>query len=606
MNITDVTFNGVGFMLAGDGLAYVASALPAAASTGGGAQYADNSPWSSEVYEQFNLGVGFEDAGGGKMRYSTLDTSRLANTVLPQKSVEKSTTGFDAAANTYFTTYNAVEYAVNGLNLYRLDGGTTWTQVASLGGTADAQGIAAYDGWFHIARGGLEPYTAVDIGTLTTVTAGPYNAELVYAWGGWIFAAFGNQLFYAAGGNTDCNTVSPDPSILQVGGVGPGWVWTQIDLGPCDNLEVITGLQGMYVGSLSATRLFISTTRQLYMVLPGDIAVSGLLEWPFAGRDMTAWRNELYIPVSDGLTRYSPSGSTFQVGLDLNYGLPAAKRGPVLFQEGSPRGLLAAVQDTVYAYDGEGWRFIVDVDDTITGLHYTGVNDALYVAYGDKIVCVPLKPYGSQVQGPFELTGYLETGESYGGLRLLEKDYHEIVVNGVIPTGTSIKVEYSLDGGAYVEAGTVTADAQVLSFPCNGATRPKGKRMQLRVTLTTADENVTPELHAVVLRFLPYVVDRRRWTYTFNLPRDCLLDSCHNPVADYNQDTWRCAIEKAIGGVSPVAFVDYDGRQYSVAVTDWNYLLFNREAIAGAVKYDLHYTLSLLETCGDSFGTGCA
>ncbi|MGB0865027.1 MAG: 4-hydroxy-tetrahydrodipicolinate reductase, partial [Granulosicoccaceae bacterium] len=37
------------------------------------------------------------DAGGGKMRYSTLDTSRLANTVLPQKSVEKSTTGFDAA-----------------------------------------------------------------------------------------------------------------------------------------------------------------------------------------------------------------------------------------------------------------------------------------------------------------------------------------------------------------------------------------------------------------------------------------------------------------------------------------------------------------------------
>lgn len=577
-------------MLEGQGLALVSSALPAAVSTGGGEQYADNSAWSAEVLNEFNLGLGFEEAGGGKFRYGNLDTFRLGKTTLAQKRIDLTGLMGDA----YFTNYNGQTYAVSGTDLFRLDG-LVWTNIGSIGAGDDATGIEAFDGWFHIPRGPSTLYTAVNILTPATVMTGPYTVDVMYSAGGFLYAAQGNQVFYTAGSGTDCITPAPTPG---------GWTWVGIDLGPCDNLELITGIQHLYLGSLGQSRLFVSTTRQLYMILPGDIPVGGLLSWPTVGTDMTTHQNELYIPVGNGLARYSPSGSTFQVGLDQNFGLPADKFGPVLFMESTPRGLMAAVRDTVYAYNGEGWRYIVVADGDITGMHYDVVDDTLIVTTVTNSYKVALKPYdGQAASGPYELTGYLDTGNIFGGLRLLTKDWHEIVINGDFPSGTSVMVEYTTDGITYTTLGTATSDATTLAWACNGDTRPSARVMRLRVTLTTTDENITPVLEGLVIRYLPYVTDTARWTYSFTLPKDCLLDACKNPIAGYNQTDWDCAIRNAIAGTRPVPMVDYDGRSYSVAVTDWNYRLSNREFVDGAISFDKVWTLQLLETCGD--GIGC-
>lgn len=588
---TDITLNGRGMMLEGQGLALVSSALPAAVATGGGEQYADNSSWSAEVLSEFNLGVGFEEAGGGKMRYSTLDTSKLGKTVLPQKKV--ALTGL--SGNAHFTTYNGITYAASGTNLYRLTG-TTWTSIASMGGTAAATGLEAFDGWFHIARGSSTPYTAVNILTPATVVNGPYTADVIYSAGGFLYIGQGNQIFYTSGSGTDCTTAAPAPT---------GWTWTGINLGPCDNLERITGIQHLYLGSLGQSRLFVSTTRQLYMILPGDVAVGGLLSWPNVGRDMTTHQNEMFIPVGDGLARYAPSGSVFQVGLDQNFGLPSGKTGPITHMESTPRGLMASVADTVYAYNGEGWRFVGTPGATVTGLHYDVTDDTLIITTASGSCKVALKPYAGQSTGPYQLTGYIDTGDIYGGLRLLNKDFHEIVINGDFPAGTSVKVEYTTDGTNYTELGTATADATTLAFPCTGATRPSSRVMRLRITLTTTNEAVTPVLEGVVLRFLAHVTDRARWTYSITLPKDCLLDSCSNPVAGYNQKDWDCAIRTAIAGTRPVSLVDFDGRSYSVSVTDWSLRLSNREFRSGKVSFDMVWTLQLLEVCGSGIASGC-
>jgi hypothetical protein len=47
-----------------------------------------------------------------------------------------------------------------------------------------------------------------------------------------------------------------------------------------------------------------------------------------------------------------------------------------------------------------------------------------------------------------------------------------------------------------------------------------------------------------------------------------MLDACGSEIEGYDQRAWDCVIRKAIVGVQPVKFKDFDGAEYYVKVMD--------------------------------------
>lgn len=613
MQIADIWINDKPFMLEGRGEGLSTSANPAAVGVGGGGEFKDYTQWSQLALSSWALGNGFKDVTQGGFLYSEVDTRFQGKIKLPPL-LDYVDLGDPSDCPSYFAEDCGDVYMSYGNQVYKYDG-STWDLILALDNCIT--GLAVFDEYLHIGQGQDSPYRWYSLLNHTS-GAGPHCADGFYTWGGFLYSWCCNTIRYTNGGHSDCATPTPPPSTpYDPLNPAPGWQWTEIQVGVCDTCECINGLAGVYLGSLGQSRIYVATPSQLYAILPGDVVMS-LIQWPGShidnGRGMVAFNGSAYAPVGDGLYRIAADGSIIQVGINQGEGLPCDVMGKHTGLIPTTHNLLTLVNggdNTLWSWS-EGWHYTTKVQGKANGGYYSAFYERVFLPMVDgRVASLALVDQKSS-KNRYASGGFIDLGYLYGGLRLAEKDFHDVVIDGEgITPDTPVTVYYSTenqDGCTEPDRkllGVATENTARLSWPCAGPGRPNGKQLRLWVKLNTNDPTKTPVVRNIVVRFLPHVVDQARWHYAIELNKDCMLDACGTEIEGYDQREWDCGIRQAIAGVQPVKFVDFDGAEYYVKVMDWSRRIHSREVIGenDQLKFNISWSLTLVQACPESLIT---
>lgn len=608
--VADIWINDMPFMLEGHHEGLATSANPAAVGVGGGGEFKDYTQWSMLALNSWALGAGYKDITQGGFLYSETDTRFTGKIKLPPL-VEYAKLDDHSDCAAYFAEDCGKVYMGYGNAVYLWDGDRWDAIVTGLGECVT--GLAMFDEYLHIGQGANAPYHYY-----STVTGdegdGPYCADGFYAWGGFLYSWCCNMIRYTNGGHSTCDEETVPPNVAYDPlNPAPGWQWTEIQIGPCDACECINGMAGTFLGSLGQSRLYVSTPSQLYAILPGDIVMS-MISWSGAdidnGRGMVTYNGSAYAPVGDGLFRIAGDGSIIQIGINNGDGLPCDVRGKHKEQIVTNNGVLSLVDgkdNTVWLW-ANGWHYITRLPGEGVGGYYSAYHERLFLPMADgNIASLALVDQNSE-KNRYAPYGYIDLGVAHGGLRLAEKDFHDVIIDGDgISNDTPVAVYWSIedqDGCTEPERkllGYATSNTSILPWPCGGAGRPHGKRIRLWLTLSSKEASQTPVVRNVVLRFLPHVIDQSRWHYTVLLDKDCMIDACGTEVEGYSQKEWDCAIRRAIVEVTPVKFRDFDGSEYYVKVMDWVRRIHGREIVGDSdLKFNISWALTLVQVCPDA------
>jgi len=121
-------------------------------------------------------------------------------------------------------------------------------------------------------------------------------------------------------------------------------------------------------------------------------------------------------------------------------------------------------------------------------------------------------------------TGNVITGIFNGGKPAVDKIWHSVTLSfKVMVASQTIKVEYSLDDEAtWVTIDTISPTAGEIEKTLYFANNIKGKRIQLKLTLTGGGSN-TPTVYDIVTRFLSKPDNRMEWTLKLNCSDKLML-----------------------------------------------------------------------------------
>jgi hypothetical protein len=612
--IADVWLNDKPFMLEGNGEGLSTSANPAAVGVGGGGEFKDYTQWSQLTLSSWALGAGFKDMAQGGFLYSEVDTRFQGKIKLPPLVDYFYLTDDGSDCPSYFAEDCGTIYMSYGNQIFQW-GGNYWDLILTLDNCVT--GLVVFDEHLHIGQGQNAFYQWYSTADGSTGT-GPHCADGFYSWGGFLYSWCCNTIKYTNGGHTPCDQFTPSPNTpYDPLNPAPGWQWTEIIVGVCDTCECINGLAGVYLGSLGQSRLYVATPSQLYAILPGDVVMS-LIQWPGShidnGRGMVAFNGSAYATVGDGLFRIAADGSIIQMGINQGEGLPCEVAGKHTGLVPTTHNLITLVngEDSTLWSWSEGWHHIARVWGKANGGYYSAFYERVFLPLVDgRIASFTLTDQKSS-ENRYAPVGIIDLGYLYGGLRTAEKDFHDVLIDGEgITPDTPVKVYYSTvsqDGCIEPDKlflGKATDNTTRLSWPCSGPGRPSGRQLRLWVVLETNDPRKTPVVRNIAVRFLPHVVDQARWHYAIVLNKDCMVDACGTEIEEYDQKEWDCEIRKAIVGVQPVKFVDFDGAEYYVKVMDWARRIHSREVIGEDDKlaFNISWSLTLVQACPESLIT---
>jgi hypothetical protein len=607
--IADIWLNNTPFMLEGNHEGLATSANPAAVGVGGGGEFKDYTQWSQLAMNSWALGVGFKDVTQGGTLYSETET-RYANRIMLPPKLEVAKLDSQSDCRAYFAEDCGTVYMGYGNHIYQWND-PEWKDILTL--DECVTGMAVFDEYLHIGQGADKPYHWYNLIDHNDGD-GPHCADGFYSWGGFLYSWCCNSIKYTNGGHTTCDEFTPPPdTVYDPLNPAPGWQWTEISVGVCDTCECINGLSGVYLGALGQSRLYVSTPSQLYAILPGDVVMS-IASWNGAsidnGRGMTTYNGAVYAPVKGGLLKVASDGSMIQIGINQGEALPCDVAGEHVTTIPTNYNLLSLVDgqdNTIWAW-AEGWHYITKLPAKGAGGYYSAFHEQLFLPMANGTVGSLNLVDQHSPNNRYADIGLVDLGYVYGGLRLAVKDFHDIIIDGErITPETPVKVYWSSDiqdGCAASEKhllGVATGNTSTLAWPCTGDGRPAAKQLRLWLELSTSDEKRTPIVRNVILRFLPNVVDQARWHYAIVLNKDCMLDACGSEIEGYDQRAWDCVIRKAIVGVQPVKFKDFDGAEYYVKVMDWARRIHNRDVVENdQLKFDISWSLTLVQACPES------
>lgn len=625
-----ITLNGCGLVLGSFASGTRQLVNQMAAKLGGGGEYADLTDWSQWLMDDWRIGVNHKNPQDGGFLYAELETRVPSKLMLPAE-IRYVETGCDAceveisgacvgetvAACVHFVEYGCETYMACGKGLYRWnESSLSFTQIATL--PCCATDLLAFDDhlhigggdhcymWYEVASGtvGSGPITGTNGVPPVTSTADGFR--LFYRYNGFLYAARGNEIWYTAGSGAGIGTAAGAPDT---------WQWTgPIKVGPHD--IPITGLAAMPQSTLSQTQLYVSTVTDLYDLLPGDV-ITHVSPWPAPslnnGANMITHYGSIYAPVLHGMARITASGQFLGMGLDMGEGLPAELAGTHQDVISTTNWLLTYISPessygspSAWAWSGEGWHYVAKLKagSKACNGHYSRVYQRLWLALDSGEVATLVMPdrndnFDKSPNMRFEECGILETGFFHGGLRKIEKDFHSVYVHGVnLSADRTVNVWWRTSAAeAWALLGTVTQDEQELYWPCAGASRARGRNIELRIELCTNDATKTPVVDAVDVRYMAHVRDRWGWQYQVSLPADCLQDACAQDVEEYDQATWDACICAAAASVEPVPFTDLDGSEYFVKVINAAQSFSNLSFEDGERKYDIGWSFGLLQVC---------
>lgn len=253
------------------------------------------------------------------------------------------------------------------------------------------------------------------------------------------------------------------------------------------------------------------------------------LEHPDNGKGVCVNDVYLYFNVGETIQRYY-SGHLDSVGPDVDYGLPANRRGIPITAASYPGRVLYGIDAGADSYSsvimrrGHGWHefYRAPKDHRIRKIHAyarADTTDQLFVLEGGDILSLPIS-INPRTDSNYEYNyeSVLETSRVYGGLRETEKYYHAITLITENLSGSNrwVEVDYKTSENSSwtnisTDFNTSPRQRQAL-ISTNNTT---GRWIQFRFRMYTDDRTETPKLVSAVIDALERLDSAN--TYTFNI-----------------------------------------------------------------------------------------
>lgn len=592
---------------------------PKIGSAGG---YESDTLWSAGVATDFSVGIGKTLAENG-IYYAEADTRRPA-AILPPLARYARLRGMvlgtedthPLAGRCHFAEADDVLYMAQGNALYQWQEETQgWLYRLFVG--IYVTSMVYFDGYLHIAGYREETnerdylWIRADDFSYGADTASIQRPLLFHVFGGLLYAAQDNEIYYTAGSMAD-NSYPPPPwqwewqGPIRVGGYG----------------DPITGMAGLIYQQLGQRYVYVSTQSQLHVVLPGDVPF-GITSWPMVdprnGVGMRTFYNRIYIPIGGDLMALQANGDLIASGVDNNpEGLPYPVAGSHFDIATSASMPFVTIRsdhgyDTVWGGKASSWHFTgrLPADHHVAGSHYDSASGRLFVGTTEGTV---LHWYLGNTNRPpqyderyrYAAIGAIDTGWFSGALVEQAKYWHSVFadVTGV-EDGVTVEVRYLTDNEDSHPADVPPYDEWSLVGAVDQATaeldlgyQVTSKRLRLVAILRSSDPTKTPSVKAIGLRYTPRLIDRNRWSITVKLPKWELYDANGAEVESYDQQEWDEHLKTLRKRETPVKFRDLDGDETWVLVTGASRRIHSVGVDDGRVTYDVDWSFALTEVAG--------
>lgn len=551
--------------------------------------YESDTLWSAGIATDFSTGIGHSFADNG-IYYAELDTRR-PRAVLPPLARAFHLSNLNTATEDssplgrrfHFCEANQTVYMVAGYSLYQWQEETT-SFIHRLHLGMYATSIAYFDGYLHIAGWRNEPgerdYLWVRLDNFSygfDTTVGLTKPLLFHVFGGILYAAQGNSLYYTAGSGEETGYPS-EP-----------WKWEWV--GPFQIAtygDDITGIAGIIYQQLGQRYVYASTQSGLAVLLPGDIPF-GVTQWPTSdptnGVGMKTFYNRVYIPIGGDLFTLQSNGDLIASGVDNSPdGLPQAISGnhtDIATSANIPFVTLDGATPSIWAGKASSWHYVGKLPhgEEVAGCFYSNILGRLWFAARSGLI---YHYYMGNTNRPtryddayrYANLGVLDMGRYVGALFEQPKYWHSAFVDvSGLDSDTSVELVYLADEGNlynvrsdytdWPSLGYVTEGQRELSF----GYQLSAKSVRLAAILRSANPRKTPEIQAIGIRYTPKIVDRNRWAITVKLPKNAQVDASGAWIEDYDQATIDAHLGTLRKRETPVRFRDLDGREYWVLVT---------------------------------------
>jgi hypothetical protein len=501
-----------------------------------------------------------------------------ANSFLHAVEVHTSGTSGNIQALTYFPTTGKL-YGISNDTLVSWSG-TVWASVGSLGTTGTSLLVVGNELW--IGCGNSAVYNIMD--SAEVLSAAAVSANLLASANGYVWRSVSGDVYYTDDGAT------------WVGPIQVAWDGHQV--------------RGM---ASQGDYLYCSTDDGLYYIGYGDFVFS-VAKWPSVnstnGRRMINHQGSLFIPMQQSIMRFDGS-SMMPIGMDMGEGLPANRVGIVIGLQSLNNWLVATLEHTellnhrasVWAYNDQGWHALGELPLNLNaegGMAYSVATRRLYIGstYGT-VWEIPIADsanynYITGLSMPKASNGWMETDWFFGGLKEVDKDFESVYISGENFSATLYAKVYWQDDDStdWELLGTVTADRTELRWD-DYDTRPNTRQLKLGILLVTAsaEEEDTPIIRAVRIKYHPMVSDWFRWSFPILVSDN--QQELGGTLSTYTADQKRTHLDSLITQVAPFILEDMGGTQYEVKVMGCQIQHTNVEWINGAVRFNSIYNMTL-------------
>lgn len=603
---------------------------------GSAGAYDSDTLWSAGLANDFSGGVGKSVAENG-IYYAEVDTRR-AEVVLPPLEHYTQLGEFELSKLDPSPLVNRMHFVEGDNHLFATMGNRLyeWRESTQnfvfrlhMGGFVTS--MAYFDGYLHIAlsretTGNVERdylWIRVDdfsYGFRTNDDPDQPGDQSVkepyifHVFGGLLYAAVGNNIYYTAGSGLEDNTVYPPPP----------WKWEWVGPFQIGSYgETITGIAGLIYQSLAQRMVYVSTQSHLYVLLPGDVPF-GITAWPMTdernGAGMRTFYNRIYIPVGGDLLTLQGNGDMIASGVDNSpYGLPCGRQGDHFDIATSANMPFVTIrsegQSTIWAGKASAWHFIgkLPVGETVCGSYYTARYGRLFVASLTGAVCHyylgnTARPSEQDPLYRYAKSGVIDLGWYSGSLYEQTKYWHSAFADaGCLDSECKVELLYldDQDDGCDICAASNYSEWNRLGYL--SATQQEidlgyqlaSKRFRLAARMTTTNPRKTPLVRALGVRYTPRLIDRDRWSITVKIPKGCQFDARGREIDEYDQgayDTHLAALKKR---ETPVRFRDLDGKWYWVLVTGASRRIHGVGVGDAGLEYDIDWSFALTEVAAD-------
>lgn len=485
-------------------------------------------------------------------------------------------TTYNITKTEYLANSTSNHYIAQGADLRTIDN----TTVDTFG--ADITDLLVLGNTLYIGLGDSTNYQTMDTSESTTAASVP--ARLFAKWGGYLWRAVANSVYYTGDGST----------------------WT----GPievCDSGWEVLAMAGM------EDFMYVTTNDGLYYVGYGDL-VRKVTEWRTNSSRILNYQGALHIAIGQQLLKYDGQ-SMLPMGINLGEGLPEGYNGDVIALVASNNDFYLAVESTapthyssLWTYNGQGWHnmLTLPLGHSITSLVYNRDESKLYIGTSRGIVLSIYAPDtandipSSSSSRNRNTSGWLETDWFFGGLMEVYKDCESIYMTGEnLDSDHYVKVYWQDDSSTDWELlGTVNADRMELRWS-DYATRPNTRQIKLAFLFFSVDAT-TPQVRAIRLKYHPMVSDWFKWVFPI-----LVSDRQEVPGGDrspYTRAQMEAHLKSLIKSVQPIIFQDLDGSQYEVNVTGCPIQITGWEYLNDGVKYDAIYNMAIEQIRPESYG----